>query len=35
LDTWCILLVIYTKVITMRGHLNTKYAMYDGQKLWE
>ena len=25
LDTWCILLVIYTKIITMHGHLNIKY----------
>ena len=24
LDTWCILLVIYTKIITMHGHLNVK-----------
>ena len=24
LDTWCILLVIYTKIITMHGHLNIK-----------
>jgi hypothetical protein len=24
LDTWCILLVIYTKIITMDGHLNIK-----------
>ena len=26
LDTWCILLVIYTKIITMHGHLNIKYT---------
>jgi hypothetical protein len=24
LHTWCILLVIYTKIITMHGHLNIK-----------
>jgi hypothetical protein len=26
LDTRCILLVIYTKIITMHGHLNIKYS---------
>jgi hypothetical protein len=26
LDTWCILLVIYMKIITMHGHLNIKYC---------
>ena len=25
LDTWCTLLVVYTKIITMHGHLNIKY----------
>jgi hypothetical protein len=28
LDTRCILLVIYTKIITMHGHLNIKYPKY-------
>ena len=26
LDTWCILLVIYTKIITVHRHLNIKYS---------
>jgi hypothetical protein len=26
LDTWCILLDIYTKIITMHSHLNIKYS---------
>ena len=26
LDTWCILLVIYTKIITIHGHLNIKHV---------
>jgi hypothetical protein len=28
LDAWCILLVMYTKIITMHGHLNIKYCVY-------
>jgi hypothetical protein len=28
LDTWCILLVIYTKNITMHGLLNIKYCVF-------
>ena len=28
LDTWFILLVIYTRIITMHGHLNIKYKKY-------
>jgi hypothetical protein len=27
LDTWCILLVIYTKIITIHDHLNIKYTI--------
>jgi hypothetical protein len=27
LDTWCTLLVIYTKIITMHGHLNIKISV--------
>jgi hypothetical protein len=27
LDTWWILFVIYTKIITMHGHLNIKWIV--------
>ena len=31
LNAWCIFLVIFTKIITMHGHLNIKWAVY----VWE
>ena len=28
LDTWCIFLIVYTKIITKHGHLNIKYGLF-------